>query len=556
MLKMLQRPLALLALAGLAACSGGGGASVPPAPPPAPPTGPTTGGSYSNVIVGIGDSLTAGTQSGTTMGAPSLNANSPLPGNLVPPTQENGYFALLFAQANSITLNPGQYNLGTSLATGGVSPLPLINAPGLGGQILANPTTGIFTTHSNCDAFDAAGFTLSSAMNTVRVNPLTKTYDLAVPGITMHEALTMTAPLTGAPPGPLPNGSCPGYPNIANDPTAGGLQSLVESESENFYPVLGSYAAVVQPLTELNVALSLKPSVATVWLGANDLLKYTFSAGASPATDPPAQFQADLTTIVTSLEKSGTKVVVADLPNVLQTPQFFQGGVPANPAAPSQTVYFYLQIFSKGAISASNAATFAGALKTQCGVGSGGYLTETGMLTLLSIIEAGGDNPASATCPLDINGTPGLGEYYLTDAFAAQVQALNTGYNTIIDGVAAGTGATLVPITATFDAIYAASNNGASATPYYYLIPGTADVVSLRFGGKLVGFDGLHPSDTGYALVANAFIQAAQAGGITIAGGPLSAATINTIYQADPYYLPSPFVPGAPMSRTRAGHPI
>jgi hypothetical protein len=216
-------------------------------------------------------------------------------------------------------------------------------------------------------------------------------------------------------------------------------------------------------------------------------------------------------------------------------------------------VYFFLQVFSKGAISAAQAGGIVQALQAQCSVGSGGYLTETGFLTLLSLVQAGLYNPAATACPLDVNGTPGLGAEYLTDTFAAQVQALNTGYNQIIDGAAPAAGATLVPITATFNAIYAASNNGASATPYYYLIPGTADVVSLRFGGKLVGFDGLHPSDTGYALIANVFIQAAQAGGITISGGPLSAAAVNTIYQSDPYYLPSPFVPGAPMSRTRTG---
>jgi lysophospholipase L1-like esterase len=364
----------------------------------------------------------------------------------------------------------------------------------------------------------------------------------------MHEALSMTAPLTGAPPGPV-GGSCPNYPSNAFDPTAGNLQSLVQSESQMFYPVLGSYSSTVKPLTQLGVALSLKPAVTTVWLGANDLLKYIFSDGASPVTDTPAQFQADLTSIVTQLKNSGSKVIVADLPNVLETPQFFQGGVPANPAAPSQTVYFYLQTFSQGAISAAQAGAIAGALQTQCGVGSGGYLTETGMFDLLQMILNNQFNPAATSCQLTVNGQPGLGELYLTDTFAAQVQALNTGYNKIIDSVAAGTGSVLVPITATFDQIYAASNNGSSATPYYYVIPGTADLVSLRFGGKLVGFDGLHPSDTGYGLIANVFIGAAEAAGINIPNGLLSGTTLNAIYNADPYFIPSPFVPNAPMAR-------
>ncbi len=554
MLKSLHRPIAALTLVALAACSNGYG---PPVPSPSTPPSPSAGGGYSQNIVGIGDSLTAGTQSGTTMGAPyvlpaPITEPAPFPAIAVaPPTQPNGWFALFFAQANKIALDPAKYNLDTALGLPSISPLPLIAAPGLGAQLLFG-SAGIVATHLGCDTFDNAAYTLNS-LSSVRLNPFTKTYDLGVPGITMHEALAMSAPVTGAPPGPV-NNTCPNppYPSIAGDPTAGALQDLVQSESQAFYPVLGSYTSTVKPLTQVSVALSLKPSVTTVWLGANDLLKYVFSNGASPVTDTPAQFQTDLTSIITQLKAVGSKVIVADLPNILETPQFFQGGVPANPAAPSQTVFSYLQIFSQGAISPTEAGGIVAALQAQCGVGSAGYLTETGFFDLLQLIEAGQYNPTSTTCQLvGPGGQSGAGELYLTDAFAAQVQLVNSGYNQIIDSVAASTGSVLVPVTATFNQIYAASNNGSSATPYYYLIPGTADLVSLRFGGKLVGFDGLHPSDTGYALIANVFIGAAEAAGINVANGPLSSATLNAIYTADPYFIPSPFVPNAPMSRRR-----
>jgi hypothetical protein len=113
MLKSLHRPIAALTLVALAACGGntGGQAPLGPTPPPAP----SIGGNYSQKIVGIGDSLTAGVQSGATMGQISSSSVSPLPGNVVPPTQENGWFALFFAQANSIALDPAQFNLDTAL---------------------------------------------------------------------------------------------------------------------------------------------------------------------------------------------------------------------------------------------------------------------------------------------------------------------------------------------------------------------------------------------------------------------------------------------------------
>jgi lysophospholipase L1-like esterase len=539
MLKSLHRPIAALTLVALAACSSSGSTVTPN---PSVPQPPSSGGNYPQNIVGIGDSLTAGVQSGTLMGALSSSPVSPLPGNVVPPTQENGWFALFFAQANNIALDPAKFNLDTALGLAAVSPLPLIAAPGLGAQILFGPS-GPVTTHLACDSFDNSAYSLNS-LNTVRINPVTKTYDLGVPGITMHEAVAMSGPLTGPPPGPVGN-TCPNYPAIPGDPTSGALQALVQDESEDFYPVLGSYSASVHPLTQLGVAVSLKPGVTTVWLGANDLLKYVFSAGASPITDTPTQFQADLTSIITQLKSAGSKVIVANLPTVLQTPQFFQGGVPANPAAPGQSLFYYLQVFSNGAISAAQATGIVTALQSQCGVGSGGYFDESGVFALLQMILAGTYNPAGTACPLDTNGPKsGLGVAYLTDSFASTVGQLNAGYNQIIAAVAAGTGTPMVDVNSALSAVYAASNTA----PYYYTLPGTSDPVSLRFGGHLIGFDGLHPSNTGYALVANLFIQIADApapAGLGLSIPPLPS--LDPFYKADPYFIPNPFVPGFPL---------
>jgi lysophospholipase L1-like esterase len=537
MFNRLQRPLAALTLVALAACAQTTGA------PPVIPPPPSQGGGFATNIVGIGDSLTAGTQSGTTLGVTYANPQSGLPGNLAPSTQENGWFALFFAQANGIALDPLKWNDDTVLGSPTKSPLPLINPPGIGTQLLPGTTPGsIVGTHLACDAFDQSAYSLNT-VGTTRASLANRIYDLGIPGITMHEALTMTAPLTGPPPPPAPNNTCPSYPALPGDPTSGALQSLVESESAMFYPVLGSYATTVKPLTQVNVALALKPQVATVWLGANDMLKFIFSAGKSPVTDTPAQFQTDLTSIIKQLEAGGAKVLVANLPTVLQTPQFFQGGTQP---APSQSVMYYLQVFSNGAISAAAAQGIVTAISLPepngCGVGANGYLTESGMLSLLAAAQAG--QVTGASCPLDTAGAgSGLGAAYLTDSFAATAGQLNAGYNQVIAAVAAGTGATLVDVNTAFAQLYAASN----AAPYYYMLPGTADPVSLRFGGHLVSFDGLHPSNTGYALVANLFIQAAD----TSLGMSIAPVAYDPIYKTDPYYIPNPFAPGFPLAKPR-----
>ncbi|MBV9278215.1 MAG: hypothetical protein JOZ97_08275, partial [Candidatus Eremiobacteraeota bacterium] len=88
----LMRYGAIAALLALAACSGGGGTSAPSTVP-----GPNGTGILSQ-IVGVGDSLTAGEQSGGLLGIPTTSPISILPGHLVPPTQENGWWALFFEQ--------------------------------------------------------------------------------------------------------------------------------------------------------------------------------------------------------------------------------------------------------------------------------------------------------------------------------------------------------------------------------------------------------------------------------------------------------------------------
>lgn len=507
MLKQITRPLAILAIGALTACGGGGSQATPvPLPPIARPAG--------TVIVGVGDSLTAGYQSGGLLGDPTVTSPlSAYPGGAVPPGQESGFFALFYQQATGAP----------SAAAAGV--LPLIKGPGLGSQIVLNATTLIANTHLSCDAFNQQAYSLSTWSST-RLGNTNGTTDLGVPGITMHEAVTMHAPLTGPQTPNAAGTGCNPYPVLPGDPTSGALQSLVNGESDTFYPVLGSFSGQLGPnLTELNAALALSPNIATVWLGANDLLKYIFSAGLSPISDSPQQMATDLTQIVTSLKAGGAKVVVGDLPNVLTTPQFF----PQAKFVPD--IATMLVVASKGAIPPAAAGSYAtgvsGALATNYGLTAGSYLTESGFFSVVSqaaaLITANPAAPNFAAIQLDPSGKgTGLGGAYITPAFAVQVQTVNTAYNQAIDGVAASTGVALAPVTATFNTI---------ATSGYAV---GAQTMTLQFGGGLLGWDGLHPSNVGYAAIANLFIGAADTTyGLTIP--QLSAAQIGAIAGSDPY---------------------
>ena len=51
------------------------------------------------------------------------------------------------------------------------------------------------------------------------------------------------------------------------------------------------------------------------------------------------------------------------------------------------------------------------------------------------------------------------------------------------------------------------------------------------FGGGILALDGLHPTNTGYAIIANAWIATIN----TAYGTSIPAVNVNAIYATDPY---------------------
>lgn len=415
-----------------------------------------------DTIVGVGDSLTAGMQSIALLGQTDVTSwISDLPGGAVPPGQQNGYWALLYEQAKGITPD--------AMQNPATSPLPLIAGPGLGSELV--PTwLGIPTpTHSFCDSFNQQAYSLQSAGAT-RLNPAAQTYDLGIPAITTHEALAMTGPTSGC--------------NL--------LGLAANAENDFFYPVLENFH--VSPLTEVNAAVSLHPTLATVWLGANDLLKYIFSGGTSTIPDSPAQMQSDIASIITQLQGAGARVAVANLPDLLSLAYFEVGGNEWQMLRPKHAE-----------------------LVQNYGIGTRARLTRHGYNRIVQALKAGK--------PLPQLHAPGSGVEpdYLSLDFIAQIQALNTAYNAAIAAAAQQTGAPLVDIHGAFTQI--ANNGGVPINP--------GVCCTLEYEGGLLSLDGLHPSNTGYAIISNVFIRTLDSAyGLSIP--PLSNARISSIYLADP----------------------
>ena len=474
-LRLVRAALAVAALSLAATACGGGGAT-----PPQAHVGTTVATTVR--LVGVGDSLTAGEQSGGLYGLKGGMANpipasffpllpTPVPFPLIPPTQGNGFWALMWSQANA----------GADPLSATLSPLPLLNSPLLGmlapssinGPLGGSPTPFM----APCTGANALAYGLGSALIT-RVNPQTTPYDVAIAGQTLHEALYQVAPTT----------TCsatvdPTNPNI-------GLATIVNAESATFYPVLGTFGT---GFTQVQAAVALHPQVVTVWLGSNDLLKYAFSGGAIAATDPNA-FYTDMVSVIKQLQASGAKVAVANLFDVLDASYFTSSAeltaLMAQLGVPAPVQPYYLSL-----------------------VPSGGYLTLSGFFKTLASIEGLGPSGPPPVTLVSGDTIPG--------AFATSVQSFNDQYNAQIAAAVTATGATLVDIHSTFKAIY--QGGGYPANP--------PKCCSPIFDGGLTSLDGIHPSNTGYAIIANTFIGTIdQAFSLSI-----PPVNIGAIYAADPF---------------------
>ena len=482
---------ALLALS-VVACSSSG--TQPTFPPPAAvgTTAPTT-----LRLVGVGDSLTAGEQSGGLFGLkggipnpypaayfPTLpNPAAMIAGTpfaTIPPSQGAGFWALLWSQANAGAdpLNPA------------ISPLPLMSGPLLNMVVpttITGPLGGApapYNAADPCGGVNGIAYTAGTALQ-ARLNPGVTPFDVAIPGQTMHEALYQFDAQV----------NCFQANAATNNPTLNALGQLVNAESASYYPVLGTFAPN-GGVSQVAAAVALKPTVVTVWLGSNDLLKYALTFGQYGPTDPGSLY-TDLVSIIQQLQATDAKVAVANLFDILDASYFT--------SAPELTTAMNLQ-----GVPAPLQAYYLAL------VPSNGYLTLPGFLKVLGALQADAQNPALAPINPNLSATDTI-----STAFAASIQSYNNQYNTQIAAAVKATGTVLVDVHSVYAQIYAAG--GAPIN-----LP---KCCSVLYAGGLSSVDGIHPSNTGYAIIANTFIQTLD----TAFGMQIPPVNVGAIYAADPY---------------------
>jgi hypothetical protein len=243
--------------------------------------------------------------------------------------------------------------------------------------------------------------------------------------------------------------------------------------------------------SQMNEAIALNPTAIFVWAGNDDALQADESGTPSSMTTV-ATFTQEFTQLLGTLH-SQTKatLIVANIPDVTAIP--------------------YL---TSAAIVIATVATDTGLsqaqVATDLGIANGDLVNATGeseVETAISQIKQG-----KTPTPLTDSG-------FLTAAEITQVQTTVNQYNSAISAEVSSVGGILIDIHSYFQTLQSGITiNNYKATP--------------GFLGGLFSLDGVHPTNTGYALIANQYINTLNSSANT----NITEVNVSAIAAADPLF--------------------
>ena len=253
------------------------------------------------------------------------------------------------------------------------------------------------------------------------------------------------------------------------------------------------------------------------WIGNNDALIADI-ASTPLAMTPAATFHTEYTQTIGALAQTKANLFVGNIPDVTLVPYLVPG------------IEVIEEVEQEAGLSEAQAEGILGLQPTD-------FInleTFADIPNIVACAEANAPCPLSnpgtlgptdpGTCPTNLQAiAPGVIFCILHAADIATIQGNVIGFNQIIDGVAGGTGATIVDINTAFTQ---AAENGVTANG----CTGT-----FAFLGGLFGLDGIHPSNTGYGVLANAFISTIN----SAEGANIQPANLDTIAASDPLWPPN-----------------
>ncbi len=237
--------------------------------------------------------------------------------------------------------------------------------------------------------------------------------------------------------------------------------------------------------SQVEWAEALRPTTIVVWLGNNDALAAALGVDLTLLT-PVEKFKVSYGAVMDRLAATGAALVVANVPDVTSVPAL----VPAEEVAAEVGLPL----------------SFIGPI---LGIGAGDFVLADAFALIQAILA----NPSLGPLPANV---------VLTADGAKQIRTAVDGYNAFIGSEAQAKGAALVDIHELFALVHARG----------LVVSGQR--LTTGFLGGVFSLDGVHPTNTGYAVVANKFVKAldsAFAAGIP----PLS---VEQVAKTDPLVLP------------------
>ncbi len=382
-----------------------------------------------------------------------------------------------------------------------------------GGGMSTPVTPGNFTTTVFLGDSLTAGYQSASLLDTAEVHgwaPLVAAQAgfgitqalIAAPGAPSTLVLKSLSPLTIV----TASGTTTGRDNPSSQVTDLAVPGALLNDILNTVPVASPMAGqeqitqlvlgfpglgLGQAYSQTTFAVKANPTTIFIWAGNNDALVADISGMPSSMTSV-ADFTTQYTSLITELTtKTKAHLVIANIPDVTLVPYL-------QPAATILAEY--------------SAATGypVSVLSGLFGISAGDLLNPEGLAEVAAIVAG------KQTTPVSDAGV-------LTAAEVATVQQRVTDFNTVIAAQAKAAGATVVDIHALFANLIA---NGLPINGY---------TGSAAFLGGVFSLDGIHPTNTGYAVIANTFIDAMNSG----FNAKIPDVNVATVAASDPLWPPN-----------------
>jgi lysophospholipase L1-like esterase len=233
--------------------------------------------------------------------------------------------------------------------------------------------------------------------------------------------------------------------------------------------------------TQVQWAQTLQPTTIFLWIGSNDILGAASVADPSAAT-PLNSFASNYNKLLNELSQTGATLVVANIPDVTVVPFFTPAATIAQEAG--------LPLFVISPI---------------LGIGPGDYVLPDGVAMIPGILTGSIKGPLPSS---DVLRAPQV----------LETRAIIDAYNIIIAVEAFTHGAVVVDIHTLADQI---RSQGIEADGHH---------LTNAFLGGAFSLDGVHPTNTGYAVIANQFITTLN----QQRGTNIPLVNVNVVASTDP----------------------